>query len=85
MGNLTTHREASQAGMLIPPKPVQARYVKYKVTPARTVSITEVQVLESIKYKPFDLKVALPDGTDRSDISKYNPKHTPSKPYRPRR
>jgi hypothetical protein len=39
-----------------------------------------VQVLDSVKYEPFDLKLALPDGQDRSDLSGYNPKHTPSKP-----
>jgi hypothetical protein len=26
------------------------------------------------KYEPFDLKLALPDGTDRSDITRYNPR-----------
>jgi len=33
-----------------------------------------------VKYEPFDLKVALPDGKDRSDLTQRNPKHTPSKP-----
>jgi len=31
-------------------------------------------------YESFDLKIALPDGKDRSDITQYNPKHTPMKP-----
>ena len=65
---------------LIPPKPVGARYVRFKLTPRRIMSVSEVQVLESIRYKPFDIKIALPDGKDRSDITKYDPKHTPSKP-----
>jgi hypothetical protein len=46
---------------LTPPKPVQARYVRFKVTPERTLTVSEVQVLDSIRYEPFDLRVALPD------------------------
>ncbi|HUV38594.1 MAG TPA: hypothetical protein VMY39_03230, partial [Planctomycetota bacterium] len=46
---------------LIPENPVKCRYVKFKVTPRRTVAVTEVQALEFIKYEPFDLRVALPD------------------------
>jgi len=46
---------------LIPPKPVEARYVRFKVTPARALTVSEVQVLDSIRYEPFDLRVALPD------------------------
>ena len=60
-------------------KPVQARYVKYKLQPARMVNVTEVQVFDGIKYEPFDLKLALPDGQDRSDITKYNPKRVVTK------
>jgi hypothetical protein len=41
-------------------KPVSARYVKYKVTPRRAVCVTEVQALKYIKYKPFDIRIALP-------------------------
>ena len=29
------------------------------------------------------MRIALPDGTDRSDITAYLPKHTPSEPYKP--
>ncbi len=43
------------------PSPVTARYVKFKVNNARTLVITEVQALDSIEFKPFDLKIALPD------------------------
>ena len=64
---------------LILAKPVEARYVKFKITPARFTSISEVQVLDSINYEPFDLKIALPDGKDRSDVAAYPLKHVPSK------
>ena len=45
---------------LIPPEPVQARYVRYKVTPERALTVSEVEVLDSIRYEPFDLRIALP-------------------------
>jgi hypothetical protein len=45
---------------LIPPAPVTARYARYKLTPERAVTVSEVQVLDRIEYKPFDLRVALP-------------------------
>jgi hypothetical protein len=66
---------------LIIAEPVEARYVRFKLTPARNMSVSEVQVYDYIKREPFDLKVALPDGKDRSDITQYLPKHTESKPY----
>jgi hypothetical protein len=44
--------------------PVEARYVKYKVANARTLVITELQVLDGFDFKPFDLKIALPDPKD---------------------
>jgi hypothetical protein len=47
--------------LLVPEKPVQARYVQYKITPSRKVAVTEVQVLESVKLEPFDLKLAMPN------------------------
>jgi hypothetical protein len=46
---------------VIPPKPVQARYVQYKVTSNRIFVATEIEVLDSISFKPFDLRIALPD------------------------
>jgi hypothetical protein len=46
---------------LIPDKPVTARYVQYKVENARIFCATEVEVLESIRKEPFDLRIALPD------------------------
>ncbi|HOY60199.1 MAG TPA: hypothetical protein PK640_18925, partial [Verrucomicrobiota bacterium] len=46
---------------LILPKPVEARYVRFAITPARTVTVSEVEVLEFIRYEPFDLRLAMPD------------------------
>lgn len=46
---------------LIPPKPVQARYVRFAITPARILTVSEVQVLDAIKFEPFDIRIALPD------------------------
>jgi hypothetical protein len=42
-------------------KPVDARYVKFACKASRFMVITEVQVLDGVKYEPFDLKIALPD------------------------
>ena len=66
--------------LLVPSKPVEARYVRFDITPARFLSISEVQVLDFVRYRAFDLKLALPDGKDRSDITQYPMKHTPSRP-----
>ncbi len=65
--------------ILVPSKPAEAKYVRFVITPERFLSVSEIQVLDSIRYEPFDLKVALPDGADRSDISRYNPNHLSSK------
>ena len=46
---------------LIPPRPVEARYVRYKVTARRFTQISEVQVLDEIQHRPFDLRIALPE------------------------
>jgi len=46
---------------LVPPQPLDARYVQYRITPARTLTVSEVEVLDSIAYEPFDLRIALPD------------------------
>ena len=52
---------------LIPDKPVEARYVQYKVASARFFCCTELEVLDSIQFEPFDLRIALPDEVaDRS-------------------
>jgi hypothetical protein len=55
--------------LLIPPQPVEARYVRYAITPERFLSVSELQVLQYVRYEAFDLRIALPDGTDRSDIT----------------
>jgi hypothetical protein len=46
---------------VVPPRPVEARYVQYKVTSRRIFCATELEVLDSIRSEPFDLRVALPD------------------------
>ena len=46
---------------LVPRQPVAARYVQYKIAPERTLTVSEVQILDSIQYTPFDLRVALPE------------------------
>ena len=46
---------------LIPKKSVNARFVRFKITPQRTLTVSEIQVLDSIRYEPFDLRIALPD------------------------
>ena len=74
----TKRPSAGTTTCLTPGKPVEARYVRFAITPARFLSVSEVQVLDTIKYEPFDLKLALPDGADRSDITPYCPKHTDS-------
>jgi hypothetical protein len=45
---------------LIPDKPVTARHVRYKITTRRLLCVTELEVLDAIRFKPFDLRVALP-------------------------
>jgi hypothetical protein len=46
---------------LIPPQPIRARYVQYKITNTRAFDVTELEVLNSIESRPFDLRIALPD------------------------
>ena len=41
--------------------PVETRYVKYKLSSSRSMNCSEVQVLESFKFEPYDLRIALPD------------------------
>jgi hypothetical protein len=45
----------------IPEKPVKTRYVRYRVTNKRAFDATELEVLDRIEIKPFDLRIALPD------------------------
>jgi hypothetical protein len=46
---------------VIPPQPVGARYVQYKIANTRIFDVTELEVLDTIAFKPFDLRIALPD------------------------
>ncbi len=46
---------------LIPEKPVIARYVRFKAVSKRFMDITEIEVLDSLNYKPFDIGIAMPD------------------------
>ena len=41
--------------------PVQARYVRYHITPKRSMCVSELQVFDRIDYQPFDLRIALPE------------------------
>jgi hypothetical protein len=45
---------------LIPEAPVTARHVRYRVTPRRLLCATELEVLDAIRFEPFDLRIALP-------------------------
>jgi len=46
---------------LVPKAPVQARYVKYQITNKRFFDCAGLEVLDSIKSEPFDLRIALPE------------------------
>jgi hypothetical protein len=35
--------------------------VRFEVTPERSLTVSEVEVLDFIRYEPFDLRIALPD------------------------
>jgi hypothetical protein len=45
---------------LAPAQSVAARYVRFKIAAKRFTQVTEVQVLDFVKYAPFDLRIALP-------------------------
>ena len=42
------------------PSLIAARFVRFQITPARIMTVSEVEVLDSIQYQPFDLRLALP-------------------------
>jgi len=46
---------------LVPPQPVRARYVRYKVASSDFFCPTELFVWDSYKSEPFDLRLTLPD------------------------
>jgi hypothetical protein len=43
-----------------PNEPIKTRYVRYQVNSDRVFCATELEVLDSIKHAPFDLRLALP-------------------------
>jgi hypothetical protein len=45
----------------IPAKPIEARYVQFKIATKRMIDVTELEVLDTIDFKPFDLRIALPN------------------------
>jgi hypothetical protein len=45
---------------LVLDQPVEARYVKFAMKASRFMVVSEVQVLDGVEFKPFDLKIALP-------------------------
>jgi hypothetical protein len=51
---------------LVLPKPVEARFVKFAIKPSRMMVVSEVQVLDEVKSKPFDLKIALPSSSSKT-------------------
>jgi hypothetical protein len=53
-------------------EPIEARYVKFNITPARQkLGVTELQVIDKVESKPFDLKIALPgDATSTAQAAK---------------
>jgi hypothetical protein len=53
---------AAHAFELRPPAPVKGRYVRFRITPARSLTVSEVQVFERVDYEPFDLRICLPEG-----------------------
>jgi hypothetical protein len=40
--------------------PVSARYVRYRITPARILCASELQVFDRVDYEPFDIRIAPP-------------------------
>jgi hypothetical protein len=52
-------------------KPIKARYVRYALTPARQVVVTEVQVFDHITCAKWDPKITLPSD---NVVMKLNPK-----------
>jgi hypothetical protein len=46
---------------LVPQRPIEARWVRFEITPQRTLTVSEVEVLDSIRFEPFDLRIALLD------------------------
>ncbi|MCH5378319.1 MAG: hypothetical protein JJ992_30550, partial [Planctomycetes bacterium] len=45
----------------VPPETVETRFIRFRLVPQRSVVVTEIQALDSLRYEPFDLRIALPD------------------------
>lgn len=52
---------------LVLDKPVEARYIRFRLTPSRMMSVSEVQVLDFIKHEKFDLGLALPNEAKKKE------------------
>ena len=73
---------------LVMSEPVAARYVRFAIEPQRTLTVSEVQVLDAITYQPFDLRIALPEMgkgrfeniTDEAGVSRLVDEHYASHP-----
>lgn len=51
-------------------QPIEARYVKFNITPVRQkLGITELQVIDKVNRKPYDLKIALPKDATTATIA----------------
>lgn len=46
---------------LIPDAPIETRFVRLEVSSPRHFAATEIEVLDAIRFEPFDLRIALPD------------------------
>ncbi len=46
---------------LVLPQPAEARFVRFRITPERILTVSELAVLDLIKREPFDLRLALPN------------------------
>lgn len=55
--------ETAQAWNYILPlqAPLEARFVRFRVTPRRSLGITEVQAFDRLESRPFELRITLPD------------------------
>jgi hypothetical protein len=45
---------------LILPERIAARLVRFRITPERSLTVSEIEALDFIRHEPFDLRVALP-------------------------
>ena len=50
---------------------ISTRYVKFRISSERMVAVSEVQVLDEVKFEPYDLRISLP-GSGYDIIDKKN-------------